>query len=168
MSGAFHDVFLHEYGSMAAPLPPKYYVPGDRLWFRNPDERSADVTGYEGSWVFYLGDGLFSNFWKRDAPFTLTAKCLEIYHWRHGVYLDAAGQPQMDENIVAERVRASQNDPAECGRILQRMLRLRDPKGVYRQGGCIDTTREYPRCILPGSADIRLPGQQPRHPEACP
>ena len=29
MSGQFHDVFLHEYGSMQAPLPPKYYVPGD-------------------------------------------------------------------------------------------------------------------------------------------
>src|SRR5690606_15451892 len=71
MSGQFHDVFLREYGSMAEPLPPKYYVPGDRLWFRNPDEPSSNVEGYEGSWVFYLGDGLFTNFWKRDQPFTL-------------------------------------------------------------------------------------------------
>src|SRR5574340_373300 len=108
MSGQFHDVFLHEYGSMEAPLPPKYYVPGDRLWFRNPDERSADVTGYEGSWVFYLGNGLFTNFWKRDQPFTLTAKCLEIYHWRDGAYVDAQGEMQMDEAIVEERVRATQ------------------------------------------------------------
>lgn len=28
-SGQFHEVFLREYGSMEAPLPPKYYVPGD-------------------------------------------------------------------------------------------------------------------------------------------
>lgn len=159
MSGQFHDVFLHEYGSMEAPLPPKYYVPGDRLWFRNPDERSADVTGYEGSWVFYLGDGLFTNFWKRDQPFSLTAKCLEIYHWRDGAYVDDAGELQMDEAIVEQRVRATRNDPAEVERILQRMLRLRDPKGVYQEGGCIDTSREYPRCIRPGTADIRLPEQ---------
>ena len=37
MSRQFHDVFTHEYGSMDEPLPPKYYIPGDRLWFRNPD-----------------------------------------------------------------------------------------------------------------------------------
>ncbi|MGE5319947.1 MAG: hypothetical protein ACM3KD_07195, partial [Hyphomicrobiaceae bacterium] len=159
MSGQFHDVFLHEYGSMAAPLPPRYYVPGDRLWFRNPDERSADVTGYEGSWVFYLGNGLFTNFWRRDQPFTLTTKCVEIYHWRHGVYVDEHGEPQMDEGIVEERVRASLNDPSEAARILQHMVRLRDPKGTYRDGGCIDPSREYPRCIHPDTADIRLPEQ---------
>jgi hypothetical protein len=159
MSGRFHDVFLHEYGAMDAPLPPKYYVPGDRLWFRNPDARSADVTGYEGSWVFYLGDGLFSNFWKRDQPFSLTTKCLEIYHWRHGAYVDDKGEMQMDEGIVEARVRASQNDPAEVSRIMQRMLRLRDPKGIYREGGCIDTSREYLRCVHPDTADIRLPRQ---------
>ena len=157
MSGRFHDTFLHEYGSMEAPLPPKYYVPGDRLWFRNPDERSADVTGYEGSWVFYLGGGLFTNFWKRDQPFTLAAKCLEIHHWRDGAYVDAQGEMQMDESVVEARVRATQNDPAERERILERMLRLRDPKGVYAEGGCIDTSREYPRCVCPGTADIRLP-----------
>ena len=115
------------------------------------------MTGYEGSWVFYLGSGLFSNFWKRDQPFTLTTKCLEIYHWRHGFYLDEKGEPQMDEGIVEERVRASVNDPAEVDRILQHMLRLRDPKGVYQEGGCIDTSREYSRCVHPETADIRLP-----------
>src|SRR3546814_7414726 len=47
MSGQFHDVFLHEFGSMTEPLPPKYYIPGDRLWFRNPDEHSSNVEGYE-------------------------------------------------------------------------------------------------------------------------
>src|SRR5512135_1290847 len=128
MSGQFHDVFLHEYGSMDAPLPPTYYVPGDRLWFRNPDERSADVTGYEGSWVFYLGGGLFTNFWKCDKPYGITEKCVEIYHWRKGAYVDDKGEMQMDEAIVEERVRATLDDPAEVARILERMLRLRDPK----------------------------------------
>ena len=30
MSGQFHDVFLREYGSMAAPLPPRYYRSEER------------------------------------------------------------------------------------------------------------------------------------------
>lgn len=157
MSGQFHEVFLHEYGSMEEPLPPKFYVPGDRLWFRNPDEHSSDVTGYEGSWVFYLGNGQFTNFWKREEPYTLTSKCVEIYHWRHATWQDAAGEMQMDEAAVEERVRTSIGDPQETARILDAMLRLREPKGVYRSGGCIDTTREYPRLTCPGTSDMVLP-----------
>ena len=37
------------------------------------------------------------------------------------------------------------------------MQRPRDPKGVYAEGGCIDTTREFPRPLCVGTADIRLP-----------
>jgi hypothetical protein len=157
MSGEFHEVFLHEYGSMTEPLPVEYYVPGDRLWFRNPDDHSSDVTGYEGSWVVYLGGGLFTNFWKRDEPYTLTSKCLEIFHWRHATCQSATGDLQIDESIVEARVQQSMQDPAEVERIMQIMLRLRDPQGVYADGGCIDTSREYPRCICPGTADLVLP-----------
>ncbi len=159
VSGKFHDVFLREYGSMREPLPPKYYVPGDRLWFRNPDEHSSDVTGYEGSWVFYLGGGLFTNLWKCDQPYTLAAKCVEIYHWRHGVYRDGDGELQMNESIVEENTRKSMRDPVERERILERMMRLRDPTGVYAEGGCIDTSREYPRCVCPDTSPITLPDE---------
>lgn len=157
MSGKFHDVFLREYGSMAQPLPPKYYVPGDRLWFRNPDEHSSDVSGYEGSWVFYIGNGLFTNFWKREQPYTLTAKCLELFHWRHATYTDEAGELRINEEIVEAGVKASGADPVEASRILDLMLRMREPKGVYQSGGCIDTSREYPRWMRPGTADMVLP-----------
>jgi len=157
MSGKFHDVFLREYGSMEQPLPPKYYVPGDRLWFRNPDEHSSDVSGYEGSWVFYIGNGLFTNFWKREQPYTLTAKCLELFHWRHATYTDDAGELRINESIVEAGVKASVADPAETARILELMLRMREPKGVYQSGGCIDTSREYPRWMRPGTADMVLP-----------
>lgn len=37
-SGRFHDTFMYEYGAMSEPLPQRFYVPGDRLWFRNPDQ----------------------------------------------------------------------------------------------------------------------------------
>ena len=157
MSGQFHDVFLREYGSMSAPLPPKYYVPGDRVWFRNPDAHSSDVTGYEGSWVIYLGNGEFTNFWKRDQPYTLTSKCVELYHWRHATYRDDAGELQMDEQIVEQRVQASLQDEAEVEQILATMLKLREGQGVYRDGGCIDTSREYPRWVCPVTSDLLLP-----------
>ena len=156
-SGQFHEVFLIEYGSMETPLPAHFYVPGDRLWFRNPDERSSDVTGYEGSWVMYMGGGLFSNFWKRDAPFTLESKAIEIFHWKDGVYTDAQGELQMDETVVERLVAQTQADPQARARVLDRMLRMRDPKGVYDQGGCIDTTREYPKSVSREHCDLVLP-----------
>lgn len=157
MSGQFHDVFLHEYGSMQAPLPPKYYVPGDRLWFRNPDQHSSDASGYEGSWVFYLGGGLFTNFWKRERPYTLTSKCVEVFHWRHATFTDSAGDLRIQEDIVEQRVSQTLADRAQTAAVMQAMLRLRDPQGVYAAGGCIDTSREYPRKVYPATTDMVLP-----------
>lgn len=156
-SRQFHDVFTREYGSMNEPLPAKYYVPGDRLWFRNPDERSAQIIGYEGSWVIYLGRGLFANFWQRDKPYALASKCIEIYHWRSGVYQDADGNLQMDEAVVEECISATMSNPGEAERILDCMMRLRDPQDVFADGGCIDASREYPRWVCPGTSDLVLP-----------
>ncbi|MEO8837187.1 MAG: hypothetical protein ABI351_00565, partial [Herbaspirillum sp.] len=130
---------------------------GDRTWFRNPDDHSSDVAGYEGSWVIYLGAGLFANFWKRDQPYTLQYKCLEIFHWRNAVYQDRSGELQIDETIVDSLVQASLNNPAEVQQILQKMLRLREPPGVYVDGGCIDASCEYPRRVCPGTSDLNLP-----------
>jgi hypothetical protein len=157
MSGEFHEVFLREQGSMEAPLPPHYFVPGDRVWFRNPDEASAEASGYEGSWVIYLGEGLFTNFWKHDKPYTLADKCLEIFHWRHATYQDADGDVRMDETKVETLVAATLLDPAETARIQTRMQRYREARGVYVDGGCLDTTREFARWVHPGSTDIVLP-----------
>ncbi len=157
MSEEFQAVFLREYGSIRDPLPLKYYVPGERIWFRNPHERSSDVMGYEGSWLYYLGAGLFNNFWKRKTPYTLVTKCLEIYHWRHGVAQDCTGKLIMDESIVEQRVEQSLRDPTEVSRIMKRMMRYRDPGGVYAQGGCIDATRESMRCLYPQTSDIIIP-----------
>lgn len=157
MSGQFHEVFLREYGSMQHPLPSRYYVPGDRLWFRNPDAHSSNVEGYEGSWVFYLGGGLFNNFWKRDRPYTLAAKCVEIYHWRDAAQRDAQGRLMIDEAIVEEHAARTLGDPAALDSVLARMLRRRDPQGVYADGGCIDATRECALWVLPGTARIALP-----------
>jgi hypothetical protein len=156
-SGQFHEVFLVEYGSMEHPLPARFYIPGDRLWFRNPDERSSDVTGFEGSWVMYMGGGFFSNFWKRETPFTLESKAIEIFHWRHGVYTDAQGKLQMDEAVVDRLVAQTLANPQAKAQVLEKMIRMRDPQGVYAQGGCIDTTREYPKGVSRDACELVLP-----------
>lgn len=156
-SGEFHRVFCREYGSRNDPLPLKYYVPGDRIWFRNPDYHSSDASGFEGSWLFYVGDNLFTNFWRRGKVFTLTNKCLEIFHWRHGTYRDQAGDLRMNEAIVEDHVQATLKNPVEVEQILEKMLRLFDPAGVYADGGCIDISREYPRRVCPETADLVLP-----------
>lgn len=156
-SGRFHDVFLRETGTNADPLPERWYVPGDRVWFRNPDETSSDVAGYEGSWTFYLGDGRFANLWKPDAPFTFEGKCVELYHWRDAVVDGPDGEPAIDEARVEALVARTLGDPAARARALAATLRLRDPKGVRAGGGCLDTTREAPRWVRPGTADLVLP-----------
>ena len=156
-SGEFHDVFMREYGRRDEPLPARYYVPGDRVWFRNPDSVSSDVMGFEGSWVFYLGNGLFSDFWKRRKTFTLHSKSLEIYHWRNATYQDETGELRIDEKIVQSRIQETLHNPAELHQILADMQQLQDPRGVYANGGCIDPTREYPRFVQPTTSDIVLP-----------
>jgi hypothetical protein len=61
---------------------------------------------------------------------------------------------------VEERVKASMADQAEMAQILALMLRLREPAGVYQSGGCIATSREYPRGVWPGSAELVLPAPE--------
>lgn len=155
-SGAFHDTFLVEHGSLDTPVPMLHYIPGDRVWFRNPDPRSSNVSGYEGSWVIYMGAGLFSNFWDCTAPFTLDKKCVEVFHWRDGAYVDDAGVWCMDETMVAKHVRQTMADPHQMEPILQQMKKYREPSGVYENGGCIDASRESPRFLRPQTCDIVL------------
>lgn len=153
----FRAVFLREHGSLEAPLPTGYYVPGDRVWFRNPDERSSDAIGYEGSWVLYLGSGLFTNFWTSGPSYTLRSKCLEIFQWRHAAYTDETGAVRINEAVVEERLKALALQPEEILRIEQVMLCLRDPVDFYQSGGCLDASREYARRVCVGTADLLLP-----------
>jgi hypothetical protein len=156
-SGEFHEVFLKEYGSIEDPFPMRYYVPGDRVWFRNPDSRSSDISGYEGSWVIYLGNNLFTNFWKRDQPFSLEAKCVEVFHWKDGAYQADDGELKMDEDVVEACVIKTLADESVRSAVIERMMRYRDPKGVYESGGCIDTSRESPRWVGRTTTDIHIP-----------
>ena len=94
---------------------------------------------------------------QQDRPYTLTTKCVEIFHWRHGVVTDETGELRMDEAIVERRVGESLSEPLRTLRILKTMLRLRDPSGVYARGGCVDASREFPVNICEGTSGIALP-----------
>lgn len=165
-SGRFHDTFLTELGSLEKPIPARYYIPGDRVWFRNPDEPSSDAVGFEGSWVVYLGQGQFTDFWRPHSRYTFEGKCLEIYYWREAVVPAANGTDVgIDEHIVWQKMEAllggvasAQPDAmAERDRILAIMTRYRDGRGIYANGGCVDATREHLRWLCPAHAQIQLP-----------
>ena len=134
--------FLGERGTRENPIPMHYYIPGDRIWFKNPDDHSSDIEGYEGSWVIYLGSGRFCNLWDRQSPYTLEEKCLEIFYWSKSTAVNDSGMLFMNEDLVKERVQLALDDPAIKKPILQKMMVYRDPTGVYADGGCIDLSRD--------------------------
>jgi hypothetical protein len=153
----FRRMLMRQLGSSQAPVPALFYVPGDRVWFCNPHAPSAQVGGYEGAWCIYLGQGKFSDFRQSGQPLSLTERCLEIYHWRDGLWLDPDGQPHIDEDEVARRVRQTWDNPQGTQDVLSNMLQWHGVCGTQPEGGCLDPAREFPRQLCPGTCDMVLP-----------
>lgn len=154
--GEFERVYIRTLGSVDEPLPAKYFIPGDRTWFRNPDQTSSEVLGFEGSWTYYLGGDRFADFWRTDNIYTLATKCLTIFHWRNATYSNGDGELQVNEKRVEELVQKSLSNPRETEAILDEMLQLQAPMDTFT-GGSIESHREFPRHVFRGSADIVLP-----------
>ena len=152
----FERIFHRQIGSPEKPLPLKFFIPGDRTWFRNPDPISSEIVGYEGSWTFYLGSGVFADFWRPHQVYNLTTKCLAIYHWRNSAYRDANGELQIDEQQVEALTDAALQDPAATDAILMQMIQLQEPLTVFA-GGCIEPHRDSIRQICQQTADLMLP-----------
>jgi hypothetical protein len=150
----FLNAFLLEIGSSAAPFPMRCYVPGDRVWFKNPDDFSSNVKGYEGSWVIYMGGGQFTNLWNKSKPYTLETKCIEIYHWRHSVREDKLGTLEINEDLVKELVDETLRSEEQVQNVIDVMMRYRDPQGIYEDGGCIDLTRDTFKRVCPESGSV--------------
>jgi hypothetical protein len=62
----------------------------------------------------------------------------------------------MDEALVQERVLQSAKNSLGLKEILARMMRVRDARGIYAEGGCIDATRDAIRWVCPATTDINL------------
>ena len=157
MAARFEAAFLSPLGTAKRPLPKRWYVPGDRVWFRNPEPISGDVAGYEGSFVLYLGRGHFGNFWKLDKPFTIEDKLYEIYCWRFGVCTREGEEAWIDDDLVDQAVAEAKKCPQQMAQIIDEMYRYRDPYPEINGGGAIDYQREVPRFVLPGSCNVTLP-----------
>jgi hypothetical protein len=46
-------------------------------------------------------------------PYTLTSKCLELFHWRHATYRNRGGELQIDETKVEGLVQAGGREHPE-------------------------------------------------------
>lgn len=69
------------------PVPHDNFIPGDWVYFMNPDKVSARKNGYEGANAIYLGRGLFSDYYNdNNHRFTFREQLDEVYQWRHGVF----------------------------------------------------------------------------------
>ena len=135
-SDLFRYTFLYEYGTKENPIPMKYYIPGDRIWFRNPDDKSSYIMGYEGTWVVYLNDGLFCDFWKDGGDVshqhTLEDIIITIYNWRHSIINSSIDESSIDDKFVQQLNKNINNNPDIKNNII---------KSMYKYG-CMDKTRE--------------------------
>ena len=148
-SKKFHEIFLNEFGSNIFPLPKLFYIPGDKMWFKNHDDKSSDIEGFEGKWTIYLGNGLFGDFWKTCGniknQFTFEDILIEIYNWRFCVKYDKNNELYMDEKEVNYRNKLCKENKEEKNRIISLMNNYRNK--YFFTGGCIDKTREKPKNI---------------------
>jgi hypothetical protein len=62
----------------------------------------------------------------------------------------------MDEAKVEACVARTQADGQERRRVLQRMMRMRDPQGVYADGGCLDASREQAKSVGPSHCRLQV------------
>ena len=70
---------------------------------------------------------------------------------------NAEGELWLDEAKVEACVHDTMQEPNKIKQILDRMMRIRDPKDVYASGGCLDATRECPKQIFPTAIELVLP-----------
>lgn len=136
-SKQFHTIFMRESLEL---MPSRYYTPGDRVWFKNPDEKSSTINGYEGKWTIYLNNGLFCDFWKDghsiNHHFTIEEILIEIYNWRYSI-----DNNEIDEDTVHNLNINIKNNVNLMNTIIHDMSRYNN------NGGAIDRTREYPQLL---------------------
>ena len=155
-SAQFDQAYTRQYGSWVRPLPLKHFIPGDRTWFKNPDPASSAVTGYEGSYTFYLGSGAFADFWRKGRSYTLESKCMSVYYWRQSIVYDVGGSPQVNDERAEALTEQTLHNAARTCKILRKILKLQTPPGQLGSG-CIEPTRDHPRFVCRETCDIALP-----------
>jgi hypothetical protein len=138
-SKVFEKVFITNYGSKFNTIPNRFYIPGDRIWFKNPDQASSDIEGYEGTWTVYLNNGLFADFWKdngiKDNQYTFEDILIQIYNWRDSIKI-VNGKNDIDSEIVQMLNTIANNNTIIKSNIINKMNKY------HNIGGCIDMSRD--------------------------
>lgn len=153
-SKEFHETFLRDHGYDHKPLPILYFVPGDRVYFKNPDSKSSDVLGYEGSWMIYLGNNKFKNFWQTDNNFSLEDKLVEAYTYSLCTYEDENGKLQIDDPLTYVKLEEIKKNKKRYNKLVSRYMRYRDLGKEYKNGGGIDRYSEIFKYVHPETSDI--------------
>lgn len=99
-------------------VAPKNFVPGDWVYFLNPDKTTYARTGYEGSNPIYLGRNRFADYYNdHDHAYSFEEKINEIYQWRNGVFNRVRDAAKVTPLASADYERLART-PAEGGMVL--------------------------------------------------
>lgn len=63
-------------------VPADNWVPGDWGYVRNPDQKSRQVSGQEGSNIMYIGGGKFGAYYRGNKNLSLEGCIERVYKWR--------------------------------------------------------------------------------------
>lgn len=142
----FSKLFFNYYG-VDSYFPKKYYIIGDRVWFKNPFDRSSDIDGNEGSWRIYYGKNSFNIFWEKDRKITLEKIIRAIYIWNESVSENRRGLYISENKIVWNKLKLFFN--------INKYQKILDEMSEYTENnGTIPNYRMIPKYVHPGTTDI--------------
>lgn len=94
------------------------FIPGDWVYMLNTDPVSYEKTGYEGSNAFYLGRGLFSDYYAdNNHAYPYWRKLDEVFQWRNGVF-SRSRDAQKITPLGMKRLREMGESPEKGGLVL--------------------------------------------------
>ena len=141
----FENIFLTVYASYEKPLPILYFIPGDRVYFKNPDYKTSNILGYEGSWMIYLGNNKFKNFWQKDNDFSFEDKIIEIYTYSLSSYEDENGELQINDPLTYVKLEEIKKNKNSYDNIVYKHIQNKD---------VLDFSRLILKYVHPNTSDI--------------
>ena len=100
-------------------VPAYNFVPGDWVYFVNPDVKSSEIPGYEGSNSIYMGRARFDDFYNdNDHHYLYSEKLKEVYNWRFGVFSRSRDYANI-RNLNSDLIEKLSLEPNRGGLVLQ-------------------------------------------------
>jgi hypothetical protein len=95
------------------------FIPGDWVYIKNTDDKSSDMSGYEGSNAIYLGRNNFDDYYgeMKHRHYSFDEKINEVYQWRNGVFTSSDSSTKKRKELTPAEFNKILNNP-EGGGIL--------------------------------------------------